>query len=103
MNGSTGNTASNASERPNRREVALNLITSRRMLPLVQLIVDDILSYQRALTRLQPEIDRLDRQRFDLSWPERQRRYAVRDDFTLADRKLQEAFDELDELGLVLL
>jgi len=103
MNGSTGNAAFNAYERPNRREVALNLVTARRMLPLVQRIVADLLACHQAIARLQPEIGRLDRQRHDLRWPERQRRYAVREEMNTADRKLQEALDELDELGLAVL
>jgi len=103
MNGPTGNAASNASERPNRREVALNLVTSRRMLPLVQRILTDLLAYQKAAKQLLPEMDRLDRQRHDLAWPERQRRYRVREEMEQADRKIQEALGELDELGVVLL
>ena len=79
MSGFPGNTASNAYERPDRRETAMNLLTARRMLPLVQRIVADILSHQKSLERLQPEQERLDRQRRDLRWPQRQRRYQLQD------------------------
>src|SRR5206468_1556469 len=54
-------------------------------------------------TTLQPQVERLDRQRRDLTWPERQRRYAVRDGLLLAEAKLQDALGELDELGLQVL
>jgi hypothetical protein len=103
MSGFPGNTASNASERPDRRETAMNLLTARRMLPLVQLIVTDILSYQKSLERLQPEQERLDRQRRDLRWPERQRRYQLQEEITGLERRLLEALDELQGLALTLL
>jgi hypothetical protein len=103
MSGFPGNTASNASERPERRETAMNLITARRMLPLVQRIVEDILSDHKALEQLQPEQERLDRQRRDLHWPERQRRYQVHEEITGIERRLQDSFQELQKLALTLL
>ncbi|MCC6417022.1 MAG: DUF2203 family protein [Gemmataceae bacterium] len=103
MSGFPGNTASNASERPERREPAMSLATARRMLPLVQRIIEDILADRKALVRLQPEQERLDRHRRDLSWPERQRRYQVRDEIAALERRLQEAGSELQSLSLSLL
>ncbi len=103
MSGFSGNTASNASERPERRETAMNLVTARRMLPLVQRIVQDILSDRQTLERLQPEQDRLDRQRRDLCWPERQRRYQLREEIGGLERRLQEAQQELQALAVALL
>ncbi len=103
MSGFPGNTASNASERPDRRESAMNLLTARRMLPLVQRIVQDILNDHKTLKRLQPEQDRLDRQRRDLRWPERQRRYQLHEEITGVERHLQEAYQELQGLCLALL
>src|SRR5262249_51410286 len=44
MNGSKGNAAFNASELPEGRDAILSLNTAVRMLPLVQRVVDDILS-----------------------------------------------------------
>ena len=103
MSGFPGNTASNASERPERRETAMNLLTARRMLPLVQRIVEDILKDRHTLERLQPEQERLDRQRRDLRWPERQRRYQIHEEITGLERRLQEALAELHGLALALL
>jgi hypothetical protein len=103
MSGFPGNTASNASERPERREAAMNLVTARRMLPLVQRIVEDILNDQKSLERLQPEQEQLDRQRHDLRWPERQRRYQLREEITGLERRLQDALAELQRLALSLL
>jgi hypothetical protein len=102
MNGSTGNTASGAFEKPERREKVLSLSTSQRMLTLVRQIVTDIEVAGDRLTQLQPEQDRLDRQRRTLSWPERSRRYQVREEIAAAERQLQEARAELDNLGVVL-
>ena len=103
MNGSKGNAAFNASEQPERRDVVLNLNTAHRMLPLVQHIVTDILADRAVLTRLQPELDRLDRHKRELVWQERQRRYQVHDEHASAERHMQEALEELDTLGLALL
>ncbi|MCI0457112.1 MAG: DUF2203 domain-containing protein [Gemmataceae bacterium] len=103
MSGFPGNRASNASERPERREAAMTLATARRMLPLVQRILEDIRTDQTLLARLEPEQDRLDRHRRDLSWPERQRRYQVRDEITTLQRRLSEATAELQSLGTTLL
>jgi hypothetical protein len=103
MSGFAENTASNASDRPERREAAMNLITARRMLPLVQRIVDDILADNKDLARLQPEQDRLDRQRRELVWPERQRRYQVREEIAARQRHRHDAVSELQGLSLTLL
>src|SRR5439155_2571937 len=103
MSGFPGNTASNASERPDRHETAMNLLTARRMLPLVQRIVADILADQKSLERLQPEQERLDRQRRDLRWPERQRRYQLHEEITGLERHLEDAVQELQTLAVALL
>ncbi len=101
MNGSTGNMASGAPEQ--RGEIILSLSTVQRMLPLVQRIVEDILLHQKALERLGPEQENLDRQRRQLAWPERQRRYQLREDAAGVERGLQEALHELAGLGVALL
>jgi len=103
MNGSTENTAFGASETPERGETALSLGTARDMLPLVKHVIADILQQQTALTRLQPEQERLDRQRRQLAWPARQRRYQVREEVAAAERELQAALAELAALGVTLL
>jgi hypothetical protein len=102
MNGSTGNTASGAYEKPNRREVVLNLSTCRRMLPLIRRIAGDIHNNRRRLEQLQPEQERLDRHRHTLSWPQRSRRYQLREEIAAVEQQLQVAVAELDNLGVVL-
>jgi hypothetical protein len=103
MNGSKGNAAFNASEKPERRDLVLNLNTANRMLPLVQRVVEDIRADRKALIRLQPEIARLDRQKRDLAWQERQRRYRVHDEAAATEKHLQDSLEELDTLGLTML
>jgi len=100
MNGSTGNKAFGASEKPERGEVFLSLGTAQRMLSLVQRIVEDILENQKALEKLVPEQERLCRQRRQLAWPERQRRYVLQEEITQAERNLEEAREEMQVLGL---
>ncbi len=103
MSGSKGFRTPDASDKPERAETNLNLKTVQRMLPLVQRIVDDILASQNAVRRLQPEEEVLDRQKRDLAWPERQRRYEVKEQLARADHNLQDALTELRDLGVVLL
>ncbi len=103
MNGSTGNKAFGASEKPEREDIVLSLSTAQRMLPLVQRIVEDVMRGQHTLVRLQPERDRLFRQRRSLAWPERQRHYQVQEEITAAERGLEEAHEEMQGLGLTLL
>jgi hypothetical protein len=103
MSSSKGFRTPDASDKPERGEVNLSLKTVQRMLPLVQRIVDDILASQKAVLRLQPQEQSLDRQKRELTWPERQRRYQIKDEITLAETNLQDALGELRELGVVLL
>jgi hypothetical protein len=103
MNGSKGNAAFNASERPERRDIVLNLNTAQRMLPLVQRVVDDVLADRKVLDRLQPEQDRLDRHKRELVWQERQRRYQVHEEIARAEHHLSVALEELNILGVLLL
>jgi hypothetical protein len=103
MSGFTENTAHGASEQPDRRAGQINLATAQRMLPLVRQIVTDLMQHGRRLAELQPEQDRLDRQRRTLAWPERARRYALQDELTTATKDVQRAAAELEALGVVLL
>ena len=103
MNGSKGYRAPDASEKPVESLPILSLTTVQKMLPLVQRIVDDYLRLQHNLFRLQPEEARLDRQRRDLAWPERQRRYEVKEQLAAAETAMQHAVEELGNLGVVLL
>src|SRR3989442_1867429 len=103
MNGSKGYRASDAGEKPDRGEVVLSLKTVQRMLPLVQRIVEDFLNSQKALERLQPEEEILDRKKRTLDWPGRQRRYRLKDEVAQAENALVDAREELAELAVVLL
>jgi hypothetical protein len=102
MNDSTGNTASDTFEKPERPEVLLNLTTARRMLPLVRRVVDEVLHVQQRLSRLQPEQEHLDRHRHTLTWPERARRYQLREEIAASEQQLQQARAELEGLGVTL-
>lgn len=103
MSGSRSYSASDASERPERNEIVLSLVTVQKMLPLVKRIATDILANRSASIRLQPEEARLDRQKRKLDWPQRQRRYQIKEEMAAAEQALHAAQMELGELGLVLL
>jgi len=103
MNGSTENRASDAFERPGRREVVLNLGTARRMVLLVKQIVQDVLDGRQRLGRLTPEQECLDHKRHNLTWPQRRRRYQVQEELSAVEQSLRQAMAELDQLGVVLL
>jgi hypothetical protein len=100
MNNSQGDRATGTPEAP---AVVLSLKTVHNMLPLVQRILDDVQVVQRSLERLQPEQIRLERQKRNLDWPSRQRRYQLQDEIAATERRLQEAKDELASLGVALL
>jgi hypothetical protein len=85
-----------------RKEVNLDLGTARSMLPLVKSIVEDIVKTSNELKRLQPEQETLERQRRELGWQERDRRYQLQDAVVAAEKKLKEALGELSELGVSL-
>jgi hypothetical protein len=103
MNGSAENTAHGTPDSPERRDVEFTLAAAQRMLPLVQRVVEDIVLNQRGLAQLRPEQCELDRQKRTLDWPDRARRYYVREEVALSERRLQDAQAELAALGLILL
>ncbi len=98
----TPNRASNSAGKPRKKEVTLDLSTARQMLPLVKSIVSDLVTSRRALNTLAPEQQRLDRQRRELVWQERQRRYQVADEIVAAEKAWSKALGELNELGITL-
>ena len=100
MNNSQGDRATRSADEP---DVVLSLSTVHKMLPLVRQILSEIQVRHSDLLRLVPEQTRLERQRRDLSWPERQRRYQIQDEITAAERVLQDAKEELAGLGVALL
>jgi hypothetical protein len=103
MNGSTENRASEAFEKGGNRDRNLTWVAANRMLPLVQRVVADVISCQQHLATIQPEKERLDRHRRDLTWPERSRRYQLDDEIADGERALRTAYGELESLGLALL
>jgi hypothetical protein len=102
MNGSTENTANEARAKRGSGDRLINLGTARRMLPLVQQIVADVLECQRRLAGLLPEQDRLDRQKRTLDWVQRSRRYALHEEVAALEQKHQQSLAELTTLGVVL-
>lgn len=98
----TPNRAGNSAGKPRKKEVTLDLTTARQMLPLVKSIVTDIVNSRLVLNRLTPELERLDRQRYDLVWQERQRRYQIADEIAATEKAWAAAVTELNGLGVSL-
>jgi hypothetical protein len=95
--------ASNPS-RPSKREaIVLDLPTVRRMLPLVRHIVAELLGYEQQLVALLWEQEGLERNRRNLSWPERQRRYFLQDEAARIELKRTDAVAELKGLGVLVI
>ena len=103
MSGSTDNRASRAAENPPDRSKVFDLSLARRMLPLVLRIADDLILAEKQITGLLPEQEQLDRQRRTLAWPERCRRYRLREEIAACEKSGLQAIEELESLGLVLL
>src|SRR5215471_690437 len=92
--------ASNSSKSSSRTEVILDLPTVCKMLPLVQRIVGELMAMEQDHSRLLTEQDSLDRNRQNLSWPERKRRYDIQDDICRAERARRDLISELEGLGI---
>src|SRR5215467_3921719 len=103
MSGSTDNRASRAAENPPDRSKVFDLALARRMLPLVVRVADELILAQKQVATLLPEQEQLDRQRRTLAWPERCRRYHLREEIAACEQTSLEALGELENLGLVLL
>jgi hypothetical protein len=103
MSGFTDNRASSAAENLPDRSKVFDLALARRMLPLVGRIADDLALAQKQVAALLPEQELLDRQRRTLAWPERCRRYHLREEIAACERTSLQAQGELESLGLVLL
>ena len=100
MSGTSNSTGTG--ERPRKRKQPVDLPTARRMLPLVQRIVTDIVLDAEELDKYTFEQEGLDRNKTDLSWPERQRRYTLQGEVARLQTRLDEERRELDALGAVL-
>jgi hypothetical protein len=103
MSGFTEYQASGASDLGGRPDAVLTWEQAQRMLALVRRIVLDIVHLVNRVAVIEPEKARLDRQRHDLAWPERQRRYQLTDELSRSLSELQIARVELDALSVVLL
>ncbi len=96
------NRASGKGDKARRQKKPLDLPTARRMLPLIQLIVNDIVLDQSELNRFTFEQEGLDRDKRNLSWPERQRRYTVLGEVARLQTRLEDEARELDTLGAII-
>ena len=103
MSGFTEHQASDASDVGRRHDAVLTWAQAQGMLPLVGRILADIMRVAQRLARIEPEKARLDRQRHDLVWPERQRRYQLAEEITVLMRELHAARTELDALSVLVL
>jgi hypothetical protein len=97
------NRAPGSSGKSRRKQIAFDLKTARRMLPLVRGIVTDIQGRHQTIDRLTPLQDSLDRHRRDLVWAERQHRYRLHDELNSAATGMHDAINELDRLGVALI
>src|SRR5437660_828817 len=102
MNSSAENRA-NSQKEPGANTPIFDLAGARRMLPLVRRIVGDVVCQQHELARLHPEQAQLDRERRTLPWPDRSRRYQLRDEIAALEAQLPLTLIELKELGVTLL
>ena len=91
-----------SSGRNRRKPSSLDLKTARKMLPLVKGILTDIQAFHTRLGELNPEQDRLERNRRALDWNDRDRRYRITEDIRAAESGLSTAVEELDGLGVEL-
>lgn len=81
---------------------SLDLSTARQMLPLVRSIVAEIVDSKKSILDLTREQDQLDRNRRELEWKARDRRYALREEVAKAEQNYGMALNELDALGVSL-
>jgi hypothetical protein len=89
-----------AFEKPERRLTLFSLPAVQRLLPLVQRIVADLRASHDNIERMLPERENLDRHKRELAWPERSRRYQLREEIALAERSYSELQSELEGLGV---
>lgn len=92
--------ASQASKSAHKTDVLFELPAVIKMLPLVRQIAGDLSEAHVELRRLRVECRQLDRDRHNLAWPERQRRYALHDSIHAAERRVKGLAHELDGLGV---
>lgn len=103
MSGFTENRATEASERSGVPSRMLTWHACRAMLPLVDGIARDVARHHGRLLACREELSHLERQRRQLSWPQRARRYQLEDEVVAVEGDLRAAVAELEALGLTLL
>jgi hypothetical protein len=101
MNSSPKKTA-DTNGRPAKAPVAVDLRMARQMLPLIRSIVSEIVGTKRHLGLLSQEQERLDKQRRQLEWKDRNRRYSIGDEVVQVEQDYSSAIKELESLGLKL-
>jgi hypothetical protein len=95
--------ASRPSRTQDRSGIVLDLPTVGKMLPLVRQIVSDMLDAEQQLGGLLWEQDGLDRNRRELTWPERKRRYFLLDEVSRLQQRRKDTVSELKDLGVQVL
>lgn len=92
--------ASGPAGQPKRKPNTIDLPTAKQMLPLVASIVRDIVDTRQRMTHLSGEQDVLDRERRNLTWESRRRRYMLADELNTASKAYTSAVSELSRLGV---
>lgn len=95
--------ASQAAKPASKSEPLFELPTVIQMLPLVKRIAADLLSTRDELIRLRGEAVRLDRDRRELTWPERRHRYSLHDTISDTERRARGYVNELESLGVAVI
>ena len=103
MSGFLENRASETSERSGSEDRVMTWHASRAMLPLVDRIAQDVLHHHQRVVRMQPELAQLERNRLNLNWAGRSRRYQLEEEVAAGRTLLRALVAELETLGVVLL
>jgi len=102
MSGWAEHRAFEAPQEVESREPEFTLDVARRMVALVQRVVRDLLHTQARLTVLRAEQRCLERQRRNLPWPDRRRRYQLDEEVAEQAENRRDLLAELEVLGVVL-
>lgn len=103
MSGFIENRSSEAYEHSGTPTRMLTWHASRAMLPLVGRIAQELATLHGRLHTLRPELADLERNRRELPWSLRSRRYQLEEEIAGLDRDYRAAVAELEPLGVVLL
>jgi len=103
MSGFTENRAFETSEQAGAGGRMLTWHVGCAMLKLVGRVVRDVVVYHDRLRKLRPELAQLERNRRNLDWPRRCRRYQLEEDIAEADQEYRSLLAELEVIGIALL